>query len=242
MNNTSFENKIVLVISGASAMSKCIVNTFLKQNAIVIVPVKSLGEMNAIKAFKDNADFENLTTHITDLSDYDKAFEFTEIIQEKYGKIDITIEVFDHLMCSNQLTNVCMDDWLKLTDDNLTSFFVTARVVLTVMKKQKEGFFVSVSANPMAEKSHSSPLSKIAAYTRTEMSKILAEEAGQENVRYYHLCMSNAAKEAALRNIPETVFVEPIGNHIMNLYHKEYHFPDDLFQQVEGNEIHAISL
>lgn len=241
MKNTSFRNKVVLVISTASGMSKCVVNSFLREKSVVIVPVKSLDEMTAIKNYKDNASLGNLITYMTDLNDYDKASEFTEIIREKYGKIDIAIEVFDHSMCTNQLTNVRMDEWLKMTDDNLTSFFVTARVVLSMMKKQKEGLFVSISANPLFDNKCSSPLSKIAAHTRMEMSKILAEEVGNENVRYYHLCIADALKGIAAAGSSENKSFE-LGEHIMNLYNKHYQFPDDLFQVVEGGSMHAVSL
>ena len=229
----NMKDKVVLVAGGTSVAGFSIVRFFLEKDATVIVPAKSLDEINRLKAAAAGYATGTLITQLAELPDYDTGFDIAETIVEKFGRIDIGVAVFNGLACNRQLTEVGINDWQNMVDNEMTPFFVSARLILHTMKTGKGGLYISVCDSSLLEKEHASPLAKIAANAKIEMSKIFADETKKYHVRYYHLWVKNPGK--TIENTSgckdaQVVSPDMIGNQIMKLYNSKTADTDAVFQ------------
>jgi len=233
----NMKDKVVLVAGGSSAAGFSIMRFFLEKNATVIVPAKSLDEINRLKAAAAEYQTGTLITQLAELPDYDTGFDIAETIVERFGKIDIGIAVFNGLACNRQLTEVGINDWQNMVDNEMTPFFVSARLILHTMKAGKGGLYVSVCDSSLLEAEDASPLAKIAANAKMEMSKIFASETKKYDVRYYHLWIKNPGETPVNTSgckDAQVISSDMIGNQIMQLYFSKAADPDAVFQLCPG--------
>ena len=236
-----FKDKVVLITGEVSSLSMEIIHSFLKEMAIVIFPAKSLHQIDMVKSFSDINQFENFITLLIDVQDFDKVIETCETITDKFGKIDISIEIPEFSKCKKELTEASIDEWNNMMETDMVPFFMGARVVLNRMKGNLSGMFVHISDSRLFENLKSNALTRIALSTKMEMSKIFAEEAHRHGIRYYHLWVQDLSG----KKTPDGNYVSPeitaglISQEIKDLYRKENYntemalqsFPRQLLQQ-----------
>jgi NAD(P)-dependent dehydrogenase (short-subunit alcohol dehydrogenase family) len=237
----NFKDKVILITGEVSSLSMGIIHSFLKEMAIVIFPAKSLHQVDMIKSFRDINQHENFITLLIDVLDFDKVIETCETITDKFGKIDISIEIPEFSNCQKDLTEVSIDEWNNMMETDMLPFFMGARIVLGLMKGNLSGMFVHVTDSRFFENLKSCALARVAFTTRMEMSKIFAEEAHRSGIRYDHLW----APDPGNKEIPEldgsarVMSPEMISMEIMDLYQKETYstemalqsFPKQMLQQ-----------
>ncbi len=236
-----FKDKVVLIMGEVSPLSMGIIHSFLKEMAVVIFPAKSLSQINMIKSFLDVNDYENFITLLIDVQDFDKVTETCETITEKFSKIDISIEIPEFSNSKKDLTETSIDEWNKMMETEMLPFFMGARIVLNLMKGNPNGMFVHVSDGRFFENIKSCALARVAFSTRMEMSKIFAEEAHRNGVRYFHLW----AQDLSLCNEtpkpysgPPAKSAETISNEIMDLYQTETYNTKMAFQSFPKQLLH----
>jgi NADP-dependent 3-hydroxy acid dehydrogenase YdfG len=236
-----FKDKVILLSGEVSSLSMEIIHSFLKEMAIVIFPAKSLHQIEMVKSFGDINQYENFITLLVDVQDFDKLIETCETITDRFGKIDISIEIPEFSKCKKELTEASIDEWNNMIETDMVPFFMGARIVLNLMKDNLSGMFVHISDSRLFENLKSNPLTRIAFTTRMEMSKIFAEEAQQHGIRYYHLWVQNLSdkKTSELNNGSPEICAGLISQEIKDLYRKENYntemalqsFPKQLLQQ-----------
>jgi NADP-dependent 3-hydroxy acid dehydrogenase YdfG len=225
--------KIILIAGGTSPDGLGIVRYFLEQDATLVVPAKSLTEINRLKGNITDIESGTLITQLTELPDYDSGFDIAETIVERFGKIDIGIAIFNGMPCKKELTELHISDWQNMMDNEVTPFFVCARLILRTMKENSEGLYISVCDSSLLKQENSCPLSKIAANAKMEMSKIFADEIKKHNVKYYHLWVDQNVERQPTTDCGEYTSVvssEMIGSRIQQLYFCKATRPDDIFQ------------
>lgn len=230
-----FKDKVILITGEASSLSMGIIYSFLKEMAIVIFPAKSLHQVDMIKSYRDINEHDNFITLLIDVQEFEKLIETCETIADKFGKIDIAIEIPGFSNAQKDLTEVSIEEWNNMMETDMLPFFMGARVVLNLMKGSLSGMFVHISDSKLLTNLQSCALARVAFTTRMEMSKIFAEEAHRNGIRYYHLWAED-------ENSKETsdVSAEMISMEIMKLYEEETYnketalrlFPKQLLHQV----------
>lgn len=235
-----FKDKVILITGEVSGLSMGIIHFFLKQMAIVIFPAKSLHQVDKVKSFRDIDRYENLITLLIDMQDFDKLIETCETITDKFGKIDISIEIPEFSNCQKELTEASIDEWNNMMETDMLPFFMGARVVLNLMKGNLSGMFVHITNGRFSESLKSCPLARVAFTTRMEMSKIFAEEAHRHGIRYYHLWAKDlAGKETSILNSSSPgTSADMISKEIMNLYQKETYNTEMALQSFPKQLLH----
>lgn len=235
-----FKDKVILISGEVSALSMGIIHSFLKEMAVVIFPAKSLYQIDMVKSFRDINRHENLITLLIDVQDFDKLIETCETITDKFGKIDISIEIPEFSNCQKELTEASIDEWNNMMETDMLPFFMGARVVLNLMKGNLSGMFVHITDSRFFGTLKSCALARVAFITRMEMSKIFAEEAHRHGIRYYHLWAKDvSAKGTAM---PDTslpgMSADMISNEIMDLYQKETYNTEMALQSFPKQMLH----
>ncbi len=235
----SFGGKVILVTGEVSDLSAGIIQSFLHSEAIVIFPAKSLHQIESLKAFGDIYNQENFVTLLIDVLDFDKVMETCEAITDKFGKIDIAIEIPEFSNAKKELTEASLDEWNTMMESDMLPFFMGARVVLNLMKGNLSGMFVHVTDARLLENLKSCALARVAFTTRLEMSKIFAEEAHRHGIRYYHLWADGAYKQTVASDhlSPETS-IEKISGDIKKLYQKETYSTEEALQSFPDKMVH----
>ncbi len=224
------KDKVVLVSGEVSALSVGIIHSFLKEMSTVIFPAKSLRQVDMVKSFRDINQHKNFVTLLIDVHDFDKVMETCETITEKYGKIDIAIQIPEFSNCKKELTEASIDEWNNMMETDMLPFFTGARVVLGLMKGNLSGMFVHITDSRFFENLKSCALARVSFTTRMEMSKIFAEEAHRSGKRYYHLWAQDLSdKETS----PEKISAE-----IMNLYQEETYSTEMALQSFPKQLLH----
>ncbi len=237
---TDFKNKVILVKGEAGALSAGIVQSFLNEEAIVVFPAKSLHQIDTMKSFHNTGENKNFITLLIDVNDFDKVIETCETITDRFGKIDIAIQIPDFSNFRQTLTEASMDEWNAMTETDMLPFFMGARIVLNLMKGKMSGMFVHVSDSRFFENLTSCTLARLAFTTRLEMSRIFAEEAYRSGIRYYHLWGQNSpGKEPSkLQDDLPQVRAEMISREIMNLYRQERYTTEMALQSFPKQLLH----
>ncbi len=232
------KDKVILIKGEVSDVSIAIIHSFLEENAIVIFPAKSLQQLNKVKDYKDIHLHKNFISLLIDVYDFDKGIETCEAITERFGKIDIAIQIPEFSSCKKELTEASIDEWNDMMEKGMAPFFMGARIVLGLMKDNLNGMFVHITDSRSFENLKSCALSRVAFSTRIEMSKIFAEEAQRNGIRYYHLWVQHGCGEQALLNDVGVVNNEEIVEQIKNLYQKETYDPQAVLQSFPKQLLH----
>lgn len=229
---TFFKDKVILISGEVSELSMGIIYTFLKEMAIVIFPAKSLQQIEMIKSFRDIKHQENFISLLIDVKDFDKVIETCETITEKFSRIDISIEIPEFSSGAKDLTEASIDEWNNMMESDMVPFFMGARIVLNLMKGNPSGMFVHISDSRFFKHLTSCALARVAFTTRMEMSKIFAEEANKNGIRYYHLWAQDIHDNFDSKDgkCPQSKSPEMISREIMDLYQKEEYCTEMAFQ------------
>jgi NADP-dependent 3-hydroxy acid dehydrogenase YdfG len=222
MDNKSV-GKIALVAGYAGSPCVGIIKSFLEEGSTVILPAKSADEVAYIKNHLIEVSTGNLITLLTDLPDFDKAFDTAENIIQEFGRIDIAVIIFENNWFGPLLSEIDINEWQKVADKYITSYFVIGRVLLQLMKQQPYGMYVAVSDMESLMKDPHHSLANFAANAQIEIAKIFAEEMAATGVRYYHLFTHKSGlpeKTDPTENAPG-LSPEILGQYIIQLYDGE---------------------
>lgn len=208
-----------MVIGAVNTTTSGIVSALLQHGALVMAPVKSLQHSNWLKETTGHITTGRLMTHITDMPDFEKANDIAENIVEKFGRIDIAVNAMVANKKDTGLTETDMCDWENMLEENITPCFVMNRIIISIMKQEQEGVYISVSEKIPAGKTCSS-LSKMANTVQMQILQQFAEEAESNGIRYYHLLVDNAGQKELSNSDEKQSLITPenIGAEILKLY------------------------
>jgi NADP-dependent 3-hydroxy acid dehydrogenase YdfG len=211
--NKLLTGKVAIAAGPSAYIISSVVQTLLQEGATVIVAAKSAKEIESLKEQLIGTNTGKLVTLLTDYPDYDKVFEISESITEQFGRIDIAIICFDSIAATAGYDIIETDiiDWEKMIDNNITAYFVGARVLLGSMKQYNKGMFVSIVNTVGFENENFFAAADLASCMQMEMAKMFFEEAAKYNIKCYHLSVMDEANDKKISN-------DAIGKFIMQLY------------------------
>ena len=218
MNNV-LEGKVAMVIGTINGTTSGIVSALLQQGAVVMAPVKSLQHANWLKEATSHITTGRLMTHITDMPDFEKASDIAESIVEKFGRIDMAVNVMVANKKDTGLSETDMCDWENMLDESITPCFVMNRIIIGIMKQEHQGLYISITEKPVHTKTCSS-LSKMANTVQMQLLQQFAEEAENNGIRYYHLFVAESGQQEIkqVTEKPSEFTPENIGAALIALY------------------------
>jgi NADP-dependent 3-hydroxy acid dehydrogenase YdfG len=196
--------KIISIVAGLTQpLEIAIIRQLLQRDALVIVPASNADAILQIKSEVADISTGSLVTLIIDPMDYEKSKEIADHIQSNYGRIDLVIILSCTIYSPLPLTELDYVSWDAMQCDSLSYWFMTARLVLPLMKHHRRGTFIQICNDPVQKITAPSPLGRIASLLQMEISKELDREVGVYGVYYYHVFSHpenedvDKAKEAA---------------------------------------------
>lgn len=197
--DSSSKNIISIVAGLTQPLEIAIIRQLLQRDALVIVPASNADTILQIKSEVADIATGSLVTLLTDPMDYERSKEIADHIQSNYGRIDLVIILSCTTYPALPLTELDYVTWDAMQCDSLSYWFMSARLLLPLMKHHKRGTFIQICNDPVQKSQAPSPLGRIAGMLQMEISKELDREVGAYGVYYYHV-FSHPENEAVDRS------------------------------------------
>lgn len=179
---------IISIVGGLTQpLETAIIRQLLQMDALVIVPASNADTILQIKSDVADISTGSLVTLVTDPMDYERSKEIADHIQSNYGRIDLVIILSCTTYPTLPLTELDYVTWDSMQCDSMSYWFMTARLVLPLMKYHRRGTFIQICSDPVQKTNAPSPLGRIASLLQMEISKELDREVGVYGVYYYHV-------------------------------------------------------
>ena len=120
----NFKDKIVIVTGGATGIGEAVVRNFSEEGAIVISTFHK----------RKNENDRSLLAFQLDVRDYHACENFVNTVIEKFGRVDILVNVAG-IEKANLLVKNVEEDWNLIVDTNLKSIFNVTKVAISGMFK-----------------------------------------------------------------------------------------------------------
>lgn len=137
----NFSNKVVLITGGTGALGSTLVKKFIDSGARTISSY--FNEKEAEKLKKANHKVELIKLDITK---EEQILKVIPILIERFGAIDVLVNLVGGYLGGNNITELGENDWDKMMGLNLKSAFLISKHVIPVMKSRKGGNVVHISS------------------------------------------------------------------------------------------------
>lgn len=225
--NHSLKGVVSIVAGLMQRLEIEIIRRLLIEDAIVIVPASNVDTILQIKNEVADITTGSLVTLINDPLDYDRSRDITDHIQRNYGSIDLVIVLSNKVYSPLPLTELDYTVWDSMQCDSLSYCFMSARLILPLMKHHRRGTFIQV-CNDLSEGAHGvSPLDRIAHTVQSEVSKILDDEVSMHGVRYFHVFSDNDRKANRINE----------ATYIIGLFKERNSLIKELFHKASGDGV-----
>ncbi|MHA0856368.1 SDR family NAD(P)-dependent oxidoreductase [Paenibacillus sp. CMAA1364] len=139
-----WKDKVTIVTGGGSGIGRAVVQKFAEAGAHVIVVGRTLTKLQIVVAEMIQSGYSVVPM----AADVSSEADVSRVIQEtlaKYGRIDVLIN--NAAVCPQaRLTDMSLDEWNAVINNNLTSVFLLCRGVIPSMLEQGGGVIVNVSS------------------------------------------------------------------------------------------------
>lgn len=177
----SLENKKVFITGGATGIGAALVEAFATQKAsVVFVDIDSLASQQlcqSLQAKELSVVFEHC-----DVSNIEKLQHTIAAFEKKLGAFDVLINnaANDQRYLSQEISEA---EWLQSLSINLHPAFFAAQAVIPRMQQQGSGVILNISSVNVKF-----PTTNLASYVAAKagligMTKAMAQETGQYNIR-----------------------------------------------------------
>ena len=192
MNNINFDfsKDNVLVIGGSKGIGKEVCNLF-----------SLYGAKNIYSIARTSSNNDNVKSLICDITDTNCLLETFSLITDE---INILINVAGTNLCE-PIENITVDEWDRVNNTNLKSFFMSTKYFSSKMKKMKRGKIVNVASIAGRHKSIVSGIHYTSSkYGVIGLTKQSAHELGPYGINVNCTCPSQTMTEMLKKSMSKT--------------------------------------
>jgi len=137
------DGKVAIVTGGSRGIGKEIVETFLKNGAIVHYVSRSGGA--SLEDFRSRYPEERVFHHTLDVSDEPAVTQTINGIIEQHGGVDILVNNAG-ITRDGLIMRMSAEDWRSVIDVNLASAFFTSKALARHMIKRRGGAIINITS------------------------------------------------------------------------------------------------
>jgi len=138
-----FENKVVVIVGGASEMAAATYRAFIEKGASVVLI--DCDEQTLEQTAETCAQKQRLSTYCADIRDFEEVQSVFDNIIHEQGQIDALLNCAG-IIKHSPIDVMSPSDWQSVLDTNLTGIFNTCKAVTPYMKDKGSGRIVNISS------------------------------------------------------------------------------------------------
>ena len=142
----SLENAVVVITGASRGIGRAIAEELGRGGAKVVVNYfhhKDLAEEVVEGLLKNGA--EAAVAMQADVSDPDQAARLIENTVKQFGRIDVLVNN-EGINIDRALKSMSVEDWKKVIDTDLNSYFYTVKAALPLFMEQRSGTIINISS------------------------------------------------------------------------------------------------
>lgn len=190
--NFNFLGKTAIVFGGSRGIGKEVCRQLAAAGSVVYNASRTSADLHLVK---------DLRCDLTNIEDIQYIFS-------KLDEVDFVINVAGTNLCE-PIDHIDTDEWDRVMDVNLKSFFVICKEAVSLMKKQNYGRIVNVSSIAGRNKSIVSGVHYTSSkYGIIGLTKQLANEVSKHNILVNCVCPSQTMTEMLEESMSEEAIAE----------------------------------
>lgn len=197
-------DKTVLITGATGELGPTVVETFLKADAQVVATFTS--EKKYRRLVEQSSRPSNLNGVLTDLTNEEEVKKLFAAIRSKHGRLDALCHLTGGFWMGGDISETSLDNWNKMMNLNLHTAFLCTREALAMMKKQKQGHIITVSAKTALDLPGGVGAYAVSKAAVLALTKLLAKEGKEHNVRANAILPSTIDTDANRHSMPKADF------------------------------------
>lgn len=181
------ENKVAIVTGASRGIGRTIAHTFADEGAKLVIVGRSVEALKQVEEElkMKNADVLGINADLTDEKQVD---QFIKQTIDKFTNIDILVNNAGTAGPTSPVTQLSVEDWDDVINNNLKSAFLCIRAAVPYMSKNQSGRIINISSV-----SGKRPLPYRVGYCASKMgiiglTRTLAAELGEFNITVNAIC------------------------------------------------------
>lgn len=179
----SFKDRVVVITGAGQGIGRVFAKAFAMAGAVAVIAERNESTAAAVAGEILKADGQALAV-TTDIADPASIDEMIELVEDKYGRIDVLINnagIFSGLQM-RPFEQIPLDEWEQVLRVNITGQMLCARAVLPAMRRAKWGRIINMASGAVSL-GRPNYLHYIASKSALiGMSRSMARELGADNI------------------------------------------------------------
>jgi len=212
--------KYALVAGGAGSVGEGIVKTLLSYQATVFVPSRSEAKLKQLQDYCGGNGSGRLIPILGDIGNANGAVHIRTQMRRFTTKLDLLVASLGGWWQGLPFTEVDMNTWKRILNNNLTSHFLTAKYFIPLLTLNS-GVYIHINGASSEDPPPKAIPVSMAAAAQKMMATALSDELAAEGKLVYELILGPVTTRSRLKTqkvSPDWYTAEQVGKYIAELY------------------------
>ena len=186
----ALKDRVAIVTGAAQGLGEAIAHRLAGEGAHVVVADLNLeGAQQVARAISQKGDRQALAVPV-DVTDEAQVEGMVQQAVDRFGRLDILVANAD-IIFAGQIDEFLLSEWHKVIEVNLVGYFLCAKHVSNVMKKQGSGAIIQINSRSGKRGDYKNSAYASSKFGGIGLTQSLARELAEHGIRVNAICPGN---------------------------------------------------